>query len=182
MHAINAFCTISLIYLTDTSIPMSSLKMNKLWLRLDKIKKNPFPAQAMQKYPFLFFPVTSVTRFGEISPLWKQFTSRLGIFWRFISYLAKIRAYFGNFLTLLGLIFIIANGQILKNNLTIWSHCFFLSIFVFFNLGNMHQLKFWNSNPQRISLSDDSIPILFYVCSLTRLGYFLKAFVTAHWK
>ena len=143
-HAINAFCTISLIYFTDTSIPMSSLKMNKLWLRLDKIKKNPFPAQAMQKYPFLFFPVTSVTRFGEISPLWKQFTSRLGIFWRFISYLAKIRAYFGNFLTLLGLIFIIANGQILKNNLTIWSHCPWLTLISCCLIGR-HHLNFLGS-------------------------------------
>ena len=39
-------------------------------------------------------------------------------FWQFISYLAKCSAYFGNF----DLNFIIANGQILKNNLTIWSH------------------------------------------------------------
>ena len=46
----------------------------------------------------------SVTRLGEISPLWQKFTS----LWQICD--------------IIGLIFIIANGQILKNNLTIWSH------------------------------------------------------------
>ena len=46
----------------------------------------------------------------------------LAIFWQFISNLAKCWAYFGTFGTLLNIIVIIANGQILKNNLTIWSH------------------------------------------------------------
>ena len=51
----------------------------------------------------------SVTRFGEISPLWQKFTG----LWQKCSFL------FGKMLSLL---FSVPNGQILKNNQTIWSH------------------------------------------------------------
>ena len=44
----------------------------------------------------------SVTRFGEISPLWQKVYKSLSNFWWFISYLAKWWAYFGKFVTLLG--------------------------------------------------------------------------------
>ena len=66
---------------------------------------------------------TSVTRFGEISPLWQNFTilwqisdSLFCIWQSLLSLLWKIWY-------IIGLILIVANGQILKNNLTIWSHC-----------------------------------------------------------
>ena len=56
--------------------------------------------------------VSSVTRFGEMSQLWQNFI-RL---WHVLSLLWQIWY-------IIGLILIVANGQILKNNLTIWSHC-----------------------------------------------------------
>ena len=64
----------------------------------------------------------SVTRFGEVLPPWQNFTS----LWQNLT----VYFLFGKLLSLLckiwyiiGLILIVANGQILKNNLTIWSHC-----------------------------------------------------------
>ena len=54
-----------------------------------------------------------MTRFGEISPLWQ--------FLRFVQYLAKIRVYLGEILVKVA-IFIVENGQKLKNNRAIWSH------------------------------------------------------------
>ena len=64
---------------------------------------------------------SSVTRFGEISPLWQKFTSRWQIFdcsfliWKMLSLLSQI-------CDIIGLVFFVANGQILKNYPTIWSH------------------------------------------------------------
>ena len=63
----------------------------------------------------------SVTRFGEILPLWQKFTSlwqffdSLFLFWQMLSLLWQI-------CDINGLICIVANSQILKNNLTILSH------------------------------------------------------------
>ena len=61
-------------------------------------------------------PITSVTRFGEC----------LQVLGKFLA----VRFLFGKMLSLLwqkcdiiGLIFIASNGQILKNNLKLWSHC-----------------------------------------------------------
>ena len=62
---------------------------------------------------------SSVTRFGEISPLWQKVYKSLAIFWQFISYLSILRQVYD----IIGLIFLVANGQLLRNNLTIWSHC-----------------------------------------------------------
>ena len=63
----------------------------------------------------------SVTRFGDISPFWQKFTS----LWQIL----MVYFLFGKMLNLLwqicdiiGLIFIVAHGQILKNNIAIWSH------------------------------------------------------------
>ena len=60
---------------------------------------------------------TSVTRFGGILQHWKNSLNSLAIF---ESFWAKMLSYFGK--TSIGQIFIIANGQTLKNNLAIWSH------------------------------------------------------------
>ena len=66
--------------------------------------------------------LTSVTRFGEMV---SYFGENLHVFGKFLT------VYFlpGRMVSLLwlicyivGLIFIVANGQILKNNLIIWSH------------------------------------------------------------
>ena len=63
----------------------------------------------------------SVTRFGEISPLWQH----LKVFGQFLAwyilYYANFCIYFGNFYTTRQLL-IAVNGQRLKNNLAIWSH------------------------------------------------------------
>ena len=62
-----------------------------------------------------------MTRFGEILSLWQKFANICQIFdslrliWQMMSILLHI-------CDIIGLIFIAANGQILKNNLTIWSH------------------------------------------------------------
>ena len=48
--------------------------------------------------------------------------------WRFISDLAKWWTYFGKICDIIGLIFSVANGQILKNNRTIWSHCLWFDV------------------------------------------------------
>ena len=65
----------------------------------------------------------TVTRFGKISPLWQKFTGS----WQILT----VYFLFGKMLSLLwqicdiiGLTFIVANGQTLKNNLTICSYWF----------------------------------------------------------
>ena len=61
--------------------------------------------------------------------IWQNFAALakvykyLANFWQFISYFAKCWDFFGKFCDIIGLIFIVTNGQILKKNLTIWSHC-----------------------------------------------------------
>ena len=61
-----------------------------------------------------------VTRFGEILPLWQKFTSLRQIFDSF--FCGKMLSLLGQICDIIGLILIDTNGQILKNNLTIWSH------------------------------------------------------------
>ena len=79
-------------------------------------------------FPGLFFnflfPLRrrSVTRFCEISPFWPNLQS-LGQFFRIYLLLGKILDRFRQMLNALGQVFIDVNGQILKNNLAIWSHC-----------------------------------------------------------
>ena len=63
----------------------------------------------------------SVTRFGEILPIWQNF----GSLWKFFNSLFLILKSDGCFWNIIWLIFIVANDQILKNNLTIWSHCLY---------------------------------------------------------
>ena len=64
----------------------------------------------------------------QCDQIWRNFATlaklymSLPKFWQFISYLAKCWAYFCKIWYIIGLIFIVANGQILQNNLTIWSH------------------------------------------------------------
>ena len=70
------------------------------------------------------YALSSVTRFSKFLPLWQKFTSRWQIFdslfliWQMLSLLWQI-------CDIIGLIFIVATGQILKKDLTIWSrwHC-----------------------------------------------------------
>ena len=67
---------------------------------------------------------------GQCDQIWRNFASlakvykSLANFWQLISYLEKCWAYIlWQIRDIIGLIFIFANGQILKNNQTIWSHC-----------------------------------------------------------
>ena len=62
-----------------------------------------------------------VTRFGEISPLWQKF--RRGIFKNLFLFWQNAEPTLA-ICDIIGLILIVANGHILTNNLTIWSHCF----------------------------------------------------------
>ena len=56
------------------------------------------------------WPTNSVTRFGKIATHWLYFEGSFSIWLKFEP-------------TLHGANFIFANGQILKNNLAIWTHC-----------------------------------------------------------
>ena len=58
--------------------------------------------------------------FATLAKIYKS----LANFYSFFSYLAKYWTYFEQKWCISGLIFIVANGQILKHNLTVWSHCF----------------------------------------------------------
>ena len=70
----------------------------------------------------------SVTRFGEILQVF-------GIFLRVYLLLGKMLSLLWQFCDIIGLIFIVANSQILKNNLTIWSHCLFFNLLQKFEQG-----------------------------------------------
>ena len=61
----------------------------------------------------------SVTRFGKILPLWQKFSS----IWQIFNGLFLIWQNAEPTLAIFGQFFIVSNGQILKNNLTIGSHC-----------------------------------------------------------
>ena len=121
-----------------------------------------------------------VTRFGEILPFCQTFTSLCANFWQFNSYLAKYWGYFGKFVTVEFLLgkyteptfanlshywanIPVANGQILKNNLTIWSHCKRAIFFVLAFLPATHSIysskkmlmKCCSAAPSYIFLSRD---------------------------
>ena len=61
--------------------------------------------------------VCSVTRFGEISPFWQKIQVFDGFF-----IFGKIANLLWQIYYITGLVFIVANGHIIKHNLTIWSH------------------------------------------------------------
>ena len=113
---------------------------------------------------------SSVTRFGEISSLWQNFTS----FWQILT----VYFLFGKILSLLwkiwytvGLIFIVANAKILKNNLIIWSHCL---------LPQQSTLLLFETDPKRFALemrvpdSDHSLSLIHLLDDLGTSG--LKLF------
>ena len=64
----------------------------------------------------------SVTRFSEISPFLQKFTNIWQIFDSLFLIWQNAEHTLAN-LWYIGLIFIAANGQILKNKLSFWSHC-----------------------------------------------------------
>ena len=75
---------------------------------------------------WLRFRASSVSRFGEISPLWPKVSN----LWQIFEGISKV--WQNVELTLVknnvqGQIFFVANGQISKNNPAIWSHCFLAS-------------------------------------------------------
>ena len=78
----------------------------------------------------------SVTRFGKISPFWQNPQS-LGQFLRVFLLFGKFWTDFGKkfyaieqIWYIIGPIFIVTNGQMLKNNLAVWSHWFLRFKFV----------------------------------------------------
>ena len=91
----------------------SSRLLCHIWLIT---KHSPLPKQP-------FDLTCSVTRFCEISPLWRNFINH----WQIVEVLLSVwqnfeptLAYFYKFLWYF---FYVVNGQILKNNLSIWSLC-----------------------------------------------------------
>ena len=70
---------------------------------------------------------------------------------------------FGKMLSLLwqisdiiGLIFIVANGQILKNNLAIWSHCSYATLNVFMTLAPGTHFKCFEPEGEDLRYSEDA--------------------------
>ena len=80
---------------------------------LEQLQKHPKAKKIKKKL------TTSVTRFGEISPLWQK----LKVFGKFLISYFQILSLLWQNCDIIGLVFIVANGQILQNNLTIWPHC-----------------------------------------------------------
>ena len=68
-----------------------------------------------------------MTRFGEISKLLQKFTSLCQILTVYFLFV-KMISLLWQICDIIGLYFIVANGQILKNNLTIWVHYIVVSI------------------------------------------------------
>ena len=69
----------------------------------------------------------AVWPFGEILPLWQKWQKSLQVFGKFLMVyflFGKMLSLLLQIYTIIELIFIVANGQILKNNLAFWSHCF----------------------------------------------------------
>ena len=65
-------------------------------------------------------------------PIFHHFGKSLPVFGKFLTVhfiLGKILSWLWQIWDIIGLIFTIANGQIFKNNLTIWSHCSPVNIF-----------------------------------------------------
>ena len=110
------FCEFELLRILQMLLPRKllflSIKVSLLHCMMGY--KNAKPASGLLEI--------SVTIFGEISPPWEKFTS----LWQFFDSLFLIWQNVEPTLAncdIIGLICIVANSQILKNNLTIWSHC-----------------------------------------------------------
>ena len=108
---------------TDPLNKISSGKFNTLigcWKVFNQSEHFLNNCLLLSTYLPTFLPtyLGSVTRFGKISPLSQRFTTLWqicdGLFGKMLSLLWQICDIFG-------LIFIVANGLILKNNLAIWS-------------------------------------------------------------
>ena len=63
--------------------------------------------------------MSSVIRFGHFGKSLQVFGKFLTVYFLF----GKMLSLLWQICDIIGLYFIVANGQILKNNLTIWSHC-----------------------------------------------------------
>ena len=72
---------------------------------------------------YTYYLLTSVTRFGESSPIWQYFQSIWQFVWCCILVLGTILNIFLP-INAIGLIFIVVNGQILNKHQTIWWHYF----------------------------------------------------------
>ena len=65
----------------------------------------------------------------ECDQIWRNFTTlakKLQVFGKFLTVYflcGKMLCLLWQICAIIGLIFIVTNGQILKSNLTIWSHC-----------------------------------------------------------
>ena len=74
---------------------------------------------ACQQKKFLFKLESNVSG-NQFDQIWQNFAT--GKFWTVYFLFGKILSLLWQICDILGLIFIVANGQILKNNLIIWSH------------------------------------------------------------
>ena len=94
------------------------------------------PIKVVWESPICRWIRTSVTRFGKKLQVFGKFLSVYFIFDKMLSLLWQI-------CDILGLIFNFANGQILKNNLTIWSRCLCDKSWITCNWGSLIGLKSW---------------------------------------
>ena len=66
--------------------------------------------------------INSVTRFGEVSPIQQKCASLWQIFNSLYFLYGKMMGLLWQMWNIIGLVFIVVNGQISKNYLDIWSH------------------------------------------------------------
>ena len=81
-------------------------------LRLHRVKFDKIPNSKLRLCTYS----SSVARFGKSLQVFGKFLTVYLLIGKMLSLLYQI-------CDIIGLIFFVANGQILKNNLTIWSHC-----------------------------------------------------------
>ena len=96
---------------------------------------------------------TSVTRFGEISPFGKNLLA-LGKFLTVYFLFGKMLSLLWQICDIIGLIFGVANGQILKNILTIWSHWLEHSLFYAVRLNAPLLCSKWPKRTSSLSRPD----------------------------
>ena len=108
------------LVLSSKLLCLRSAKNIKCMLKQHSLRTRLFPTSCGRFYKNLFGG-GRVTRFGEISPVWQKFISlrkKMTVYFLF----GKILSLLWQIWDIVGLIFSVANGQIFKNDLTIWSH------------------------------------------------------------
>ena len=104
---------------------LHSSTSNRLHFLLTTTTTDPFWEKARTRLSYLPSVFTDLAKFRHFGKTLQVF----GKFWTVYFLLCKMLSLLLNFWYIIGLTFVVANGQILKNNLTIWSH--WMKIYLF---------------------------------------------------